>query len=349
MNSRERVLTALDRKQPDAVPFLEIAIDEEVGFRLLGTTQEKERFLPMLRLKDSGARIGPMRGDGLYLYKLAQKLHLDGFGFRIEPPLFVKTKTSGGREYIVDGKIKTRENLVRIRMPDPDDTMLYAPARKFLDNYKDTYAAFAVINIGPEPAMLSMGQEHFFISLYENKNLVKDVLNLYCDWTARALKYIQDMDFDFIWSSDDLAYNSGPMFSPQMFQSIVLPPMRQVAQNITLPWIFHSDGNLMPILDDIIDLGISALHPIEPKAMDIIHLKQAYGGKICLVGNIDLNTLSRGTPQEVEEETRRKIRKVGPGGGYIVSSGNSITSYCKPENVLAMSQAILHYGTYPVS
>jgi uroporphyrinogen decarboxylase len=81
--------------------------------------------------------------------------------------------------------------------------------------------------------------------------------------------------------------------------------------------------------------------------MDIAEVKKRYGGRICLMGNIDLHyTLTRGTPEETEAEVKRRIEEVGPGGGYILASANSLTAYCKPENVLAMNRALLKYGAY---
>ena len=69
-------------------------------------------------------------------------------------------------------------------------------------------------------------------------------------------------------------------------------------------WVFHGDGNLMPLMDDIMTLGMNCLHPIEPGAMDLKMVKEKYGDKVCLWGNIDMNTLSIGTPEEVEAEVK---------------------------------------------
>lgn len=116
---------------------------------------------------------------------------------------------------------------------------------------------------------------------------------------------------------------------------------------IRKPWVFHSDGNILPILDDLFTLGMDAVHPIQPGAMDIEEVKRIYGGKLCLVGNIDLGyTLTRGTPKEVEKEVSDRIRVVGDGGGYILSSAMTLTDYCKVENVLAMAAAAREHGAY---
>jgi uroporphyrinogen decarboxylase len=142
---------------------------------------------------------------------------------------------------------------------------------------------------------------------------------------------------------------TGPFFSPKFFRQLMVPRIRKIAEKITLPWVHHSDGNILPLLDDLIALGIKGIHPVEKAAMDINHVKERYGNKLCLLGNIDVNTLSSGTPEEVGEEVRKRIKEDAPGGGYIVSSGNSIAAYCKPENVLAMAAAIQKYGKYPIN
>ena len=115
------------------------------------------------------------------------------------------------------------------------------------------------------------------------------------------------------------------------------------------PWVFHSDGNLFPLLEDLLSLGMNGIHPIQPSAMEIKRVKTEYGNRICILGNIDLNyTLTLGTPEEVEKEVKERIAVAGPGGGYIISSANSLTDYCKPENVWAMAHAIKKYGRYPL-
>ena len=118
-----------------------------------------------------------------------------------------------------------------------------------------------------------------------------------------------------------------------------------------MPFIMHSDGRLWPVLDDLIALGVNALHPIEPKAMDIFELKEKVGHKIALFGNIDLGyTLTErlGSPQAVRKEVRQKIRSLAPGGGYAVASGSGATRYVSLENFNAMREATFEYGAYPI-
>lgn len=130
------------------------------------------------------------------------------------------------------------------------------------------------------------------------------------------------------------------------YRDYLLPHTRKVADAITLPWIYHSDGNLMPLMDDLLSQGMNALHPLEPGSMDLDALKRRWGQTVTLVGNIDLNTLILGTPEQTRDEVKDRIAQLGSGYGYIVSSGNSISPGCRPENVKAMVDAVTEFGSY---
>ena len=91
-----------------------------------------------------------------------------------------------------------------------------------------------------------------------------------------------------------------------------------IAHEAGLPFIFHSDGKVWDVIPDLIAVGVNALHPIEPKAMDINLVKARYGDKLALIGNIDMDLLARGTPEQVREQVRQRIKDLAPGGGYAV-------------------------------
>jgi uroporphyrinogen decarboxylase len=95
-------------------------------------------------------------------------------------------------------------------------------------------------------------------------------------------------------------------------------------------------------------LGVVATHPNEKGAMDTKAIKDEYGDRICVMGNVDLVLLGRGTPEEVDAEVRKLIQTVGPGGGYIITSGNNPASFLKPECVVSMADAVRKYGSYPI-
>ena len=113
--------------------------------------------------------------------------------------------------------------------------------------------------------------------------------------------------------------------------------------------MIHSDGNTMPIFEDIVAMGIDGYQAIEPDAgMDIAVLKAKYGEKLCLIGNVDCgNTLTLGSPPQVIAESRHVIDCAAEGGGFILGSSNSIHDGIKLENFLAMTNTAVKYGKYP--
>lgn len=344
MTPRERVLTALRREPPDRVPFLEPVIEEPVALALLGLPPRET----VAQIGQPGADVlaGVLFDSPCYEpHELAQCLGLDGFGMYLFVRHEGRQQEISGRRMVASGGIRSRADLARIRLPDPDDPAIYEPFRQFVARYRDSgYALYTFLNLGSDPTILGMGLEPFCIALHEDPDLVADLFDLYTDWYARAARRLCAVGFDFLWFGDDIAFKSAPYVSPQTFRAWFLPRYRKVIEQVTLPWIFHSDGNLLPILDDLLSLGMSGLHPLEPGAMDLGELKQRYGRRVCLVGHISVDRLSRGTPEEIDGLVAEAIRVAAPGGGYIVGSSNSVTAYCRPENVRAMAEAVGRYG-----
>ena len=196
-----------------------------------------------------------------------------------------------------------------------------------------------------------MGFNNFAMKLIMDEKLVADVFQRVAEIQFKALEIIFEMDYvGAVWVVDDLAFGTGPMISPQAFRDHLFPWYRKMAKlchENDLLFFMHSDGDLMNLMEDIIDLGVDVLQPIDPTCMDIFKVKEMYGDRICLVGNVSNELLRSGSPYEVEERVRELIEKLAPGGGYCVGSGNSVTSWSKFENYMAMRAATFKYGNYP--
>lgn len=205
-----------------------------------------------------------------------------------------------------------------------------------------------------ESAWMIMGFTTLCTMTYDDPGLVSAVMHRVGEFLfevfQRAARYPA---VGALWISDDIAYTEGLMLNADFFREHLFPwyqRMGQVCREHDYPFLYHSDGKLWPVLDDLVEAGVNALQPIEPKAMDIVELKEKVGDKLCLIGNIDLGyTLTRGTPEEVEKEVKERIRTVGPGGGYCVGSSNTVTHYVPLENYIAMVEATRKYGSYPLS
>ncbi|MBW2368355.1 MAG: hypothetical protein JRH15_10750 [Deltaproteobacteria bacterium] len=142
--------------------------------------------------------------------------------------------------------------------------------------------------------------------------------------------------------------------SPAHTARFMVPALKkqvELAHSMNIPVLKHTDGKIWKILDLLVETGINGLHPIDPIAgMELAKVKQAYGDKICLAGNVNCGpTLSWGSTEEVRREVKDCIRKAGSGGGYICMSSNSIHSGVKPENYVTMVKAIQEFGQYPLA
>ncbi|MGQ9632124.1 MAG: uroporphyrinogen decarboxylase family protein [bacterium] len=338
MSSRERVLAALRREEPDRVPYCELGVDRALAQRLMGWGEPKSQAA---NLETNPYSVEESKAIASFLRK-------DNICYVLRAPVYAhKEPGKDGRLFYGEGMIKTEADLSLLELPDPYDDALYAEAENFVKR-KGDYALCFVTRMGIFPTMLSMGLGNFSVALYENRSFVETILDRYCDWTTVVAERACQLGFDAFITTDDMAFKTAPFFSPAIFRDLVLPRYRRLAEKVSIPWIIHSDGNLMPFLDYLVGLGIAGLHPIENGAMDIRALKGDYGDRLCLLGNVDLNILGLGTPEDVDREVRELIRDVGPGGGYIVTSGNSLAGYLKPENVLALSEAVQKYGRYPL-
>ncbi len=338
MTSRERVLTALCRKQPDRVPYCELGVDRALAQRLMGWGTPANQAA---NLEANAYTVDEAK-------TLAAFLGLDNISYVLRAPVYAKKEAGqDGRLFYGEGLIKSEADLPLLQLPDPSDDALYAEAEQFI-RQKGDYSAWFVTRIGIFPTMLSMGTENFCVALYDDRPFIEIVLDRYCDWIVVVAERVCQLGFDVFASTDDMAFNTAPFFSPHVFRDLVLPRYQRVAKKITLPWIIHSDGNVLPFVDDLLSVGIAGLHPNEKGAMDIRAMKRTYGDRLCLLGNVDLNVLGMGSPEAVDREVRELIRDVGPGGGYIVTSGNSLAAYLLPENVLALSKAVQKYGSYPL-
>jgi len=189
-----------------------------------------------------------------------------------------------------------------------------------------------------------MGFESFSIALFENEDLIKNLNDRLGELVLSMFEYFAQSDVvDAIWYSDDIAYTNSLMVSPQVLDKYFFPWLKRIgdlAKRYNKPLIYHTDGILYDVFNKIIDCGVDAIHPIEPKAMNIADVKQRYGNKLCLIGNIDVDLLSRGTVNDIRKNVIKNIEEVGKDGGYCVGSGNSIPEYVKRENYIAMIEAV---------
>ena len=201
------------------------------------------------------------------------------------------------------------------------------------------------------------GLEQWFIDTVENpafcEALLDRTLAFWMDFSTGFLQAVGDL-VDVVMIGDDLAGQSGPLFSPVFYRRVVKPRQKALVQHIksltkAKVW-YHTCGSCVEYIPDLIDNGIDILNPIQisAKGMEPQRVKKEFGSKIVLWGGgIDSqHVLSQATPAEVRAEVRRNIEIFKPGGGYVFDNVHNIQYGVPPENIVALYDAAYEYGFY---
>ncbi len=196
----------------------------------------------------------------------------------------------------------------------------------------------------------NMGFMHFCNSIYESPDLIAEVFRQIGEAVYKINLRTAELvgnKIGALWYQDDIAFNTGMFVNPEVFRQHLFPWMEKignVARELNVPFLYHSDGSLWDVFDDFYNLGVNAIHPLEPKSMVAEEVKEKEGHRFCLVGNIDLDMLSRGTPEETRTMVLDRVEKLGYNGGYCVGTSNTVPHYVDPLNYRAMVETVFEYG-----
>ncbi|OHB71133.1 MAG: hypothetical protein A2V70_14350 [Planctomycetes bacterium RBG_13_63_9] len=343
MNSLERVTTALQRRQPDRVPLFECVIDHRVMDALLPGCDYFE-FNDWIGLDIASQNRSSWSRENVDFIDERKGLFRDKWGV-------IRAFGPESTPVPIEGPIKRPEDLKTYEPPNPngDDVLGHLP--EVIDRYKGQKAVSAICRDAFfNPAFLR-GTTQFLMDMIDRPRLVHELIEVALSYDIPAMVRMVEAGADVIVFGDDYADKNSTLMSPKHFREFILPGLKRcvdAAHEAGAYVVKHTDGNIMGVIDMIVDTGIDALNPLEPQAgMDIGLIKHQYGDRIALVGNIDCGyLLSQAPVEEVRRVTRETIQTAAPGGGYCLSSSNSIHSSVKPENFLAMVETLREYGAY---
>ena len=205
---------------------------------------------------------------------------------------------------------------------------------------------FRLIWVGDlwERATFMRGMEHLLLDLATNPSFVDALLDGLERYILRTMEVLIDAcRFECIAISDDYGTQKGPLMSPAHWRRFVKPRLAAIyslAKAHGLAVMHHSCGNILPIIPDMIDLGLDILHPVQPEAMDVRLLKREFGKSITLCGGVGTQQLlPHGTPDDVKAEIHKLKRDLGGGGGYILEPGITLQADVPLANMVAMIEA----------
>lgn len=331
----ERLLRTFRIEKADRVPNFETIICEKNATYLLGRPCPQTDNMAM---------------DPYDHLQIARKIGMDAIGFGIYWDLGrVHAQASDGSTHYVDGNIRSWDDLKGIKIPDIKPQL--EKLEKYLEAAKGTNIGVWVSTHSVfDSTYLAVGYQDFMLKLYDDLKFVEYIMDLFLEFESRVVREIVERDIHFLIIGDDVAQKDGLMIQPELFRKLWVDRTAKIiepAREKGIPLVFHSDGDLTEVMPLIIDLGFSAVHPVEPSSNNIYDLKKKYGNRICLVGNMDIaGPLAFGTPQDVEEDVRKHLEGLMMGGGYVAASSSCITDGIPPENFLAMVGAVHKYGRY---
>lgn len=383
MTSRERVLAAINREEPDRVPLI-MGVDLTTGI-MRGTYRELKKLLGVEA--EERYMYGTWRelGDARMDEDVLRRLGSDGRGVWDRKPRAVEVRNEQrgpGTPYLDDfgvGQVETGPEtwfpglhpmtesgtaaLEAFPWPDMNDMSRYTGVRERATQLAEEgqYAVFAApwLLFPFERACQLQRMDVFLMNMVADPDFAKALLDKLVALFKQHLRhFLTELDgkADVIVIGDDLGTQESLLISPKMYRELVKPFHAEligfIKERAEVKIFFHSDGDVFPLMDDLVEIGVDILNPIQTSAgrmADLAAVKKRFGRNLCLCGAIDTHQiLPNGTPDQVKQEVRRVINILGPGGGYMVASVHAIMNDVPAANVLAMAEAVEEFGYYPL-
>jgi len=378
MTSRERVWAAVSRQEPDRVP-LDIGGGGSTTL-VVEAYQRLEAHWGLAprepRIMSKTFRLANLDEDALVrLGSDTRAVGVKGFS-RAPPPTgdpstivdawgvgWRRAEYPGGyywelhRSPLAEATI---EDLDRYPWPDPLEPALTAGLADELRALRES--PYAIVADGGfksfwELGYMLRGLEQLLMDVVAQPEFVTALMEKLLELNLKGTRRFLEIAGPFVQvfrAADDLATQTGLLMSPETYRSLLKPFYKRyfdLVHSMTGAKLFyHSCGRVNELLDDLIEIGVEIINPVQVSAMgDTGELKRRFGSRVAFWGGIDTqHVLPRGTPAEVEREVARRIRDLGPGGGYVVASVHNVQPDVPPENVLAMAEAVRRHGRYPL-
>jgi uroporphyrinogen-III decarboxylase len=351
---KDRILSTFRREPVDRVPNFENLIEDKHVEKILGRYAGNTLAIGGDPAKGAGSKSGrPMYPDD-YI-DLCNIIGQDAMRFEAGfwTP-FKKEDENGKLIQVADRSIKNRKDFDSIIL-DSENQIKRAVGyvkeyKQSTEKRKSKIAVGCVFGCLLETLYDSLvGMKDFMMMVYEDRGFVEHMLEVSTIHFSNLCKAVVEAGVDFVWIADDIAFKTGLFIPPKLFKEIWTERMQRIMEPALardIPVIFHSDGNIDDIIEDLIDIGISCLNPMDPYAVDYKEYKKRYGSRLCLSGNMDIELLAKGTPEDIEKDVKKHMDILKPGGGYIATCSHSLVNYIPHNNVIAYINAIHKYGLY---
>jgi uroporphyrinogen decarboxylase len=371
MNSKERVATAVALKEPDRVPTGEIGVDYTITEQVLGHKtlyRAKWKEYQALWQGQRDKYVDSCKNDIVALARIFNWDFVPVFlvpssDIPPSPPKFIDDYTweeADGR--IMRFSPESEGHAVCVQYPDlstqdiHDEEVSPSPSEMELVEHVvqelgDTHYILGRGGDGTFPHE-KYGLTNLLIKMIDDPDFVHRAIQTEVRKSILINEALLDAGCDGILPGDDYSSSQAPMMSPKHFREFILPGLVELcnsAHSKGKHLIKHTDGNVWPIFEMLLDAGIDGWHGIQAKAgMDLRQLKEIFGNRICFWGGVDVDWLVSDTPDQITTAVQNAIYSAGAGGGLVITSGNTIMVGVRYENYLSMLRAVEAYGKYPL-
>ncbi|MCO6450561.1 MAG: hypothetical protein J5I90_07195 [Caldilineales bacterium] len=363
MKPRDRVAMALHHERPDRCP-MQVSFTPEFAARLRadmeiqgkkvhnphggGNTYELERALGEDMLLTS---VGWANS-----YYMDDKPYVDEWGIAWAPQPYETAFGRGHYTEIVSHPLADADAIASYRPPDPTRPELYVDSDRMIRQFGDEYWIVGVtVTTIFETAWALRGLTQMMLDMIDGPDLANVLLDIPYHYHLAAAKKLVELGVDMIWTGDDVGSQRGMLISPEMWREFLKPRMANFiaelkAINPNVKLAYHSDGDIRPIIPELIEIGVDVLNPIQPASMDPGEIKRKYGKKLCFWGTIDeQHTLPFGSPDDVCREVAERLQTVGHDGGLILAPTHHVQLDTPLENFWAMIRTILETPYHSLS
>lgn len=341
LNSRERVEIALGFEQPDRPPVFATFVPE-VDARL------RSQF--GINDHDLGAALGndmvkACAGLEMSFYGGPEPEYVCPWGIRWR---WIANRFGRFTEIASSPLAGSTDKLSGYDIPDPNDDSHYESFRRISSLYGDSKWLIGSCQISIfEASWYLRGLDQLMMDMITDPDYVHALMDKVMQFPLTAGGRYAEMGADMVWFGDDVAMQTGMMMSVAMWRDFLKPRYARLFAEIKranprVKIAYHSCGNCEPILDDMVEIGLDVINPIQPLAMEPSLIKQRYGRRLALFGGVDVQRLlPAGSAQDVRREVSRLAEVCGAGGGYILAPAHHVQADTPTSNITAFYKAAL--------
>lgn len=350
---KDRFLAALRGERTDRVPHFEILLEDQHVEKLLGRNAGNTLGVGGDPAKGAAASEGcrPMYPrDYIDLCRITGQdvIALEAIWTPIK-----HRRADGKVGAITDRSIKSRADFDRIIWPgEPEIEERLQYVREYVAAAKGTGLGVVLLcgSIFQTLYEFVVGLTDCMVMVMEDQDFFAELMSRSADHFAVLVRRSVAAGVDVVFAADDFAFKTGLFVRPEIFKNAWRPHYDRIlapAREAKVPIMFHSDGKIDAGIEMLVEMGVTAIHPMDPSGVDYRDYKKRYGKRLTLFGNIDITwPLVEGSPADVERDVRDHMEALKPEGRWVAGSSHSIVNYIPHENFVTMINAIHKYGAY---